>query len=257
MKIIEELNRFNDILFDDTVHSYISKTKDIKYSSVTGLVSSLETFDKISIANKQADELGVLPSDILNTWEIKKEYASDLGSEVHKHIELYWQNKIYFGDINIFNKWKDLGYDMQSDFILRCAYYNEYHKSLSNNFITLKNEFVIYDENYGIAGMIDLLCYEKSTSNIYIFDWKTSKEIKKENHYQKMNFPLAKYDNCNFIAYSLQLSMYKTILELNTSLKIKDMYLIKISKDMPCKAYKCLNLQKEAIDLMNYYKGKK
>lgn len=256
MQLIEELNKFNDIIFNDELHIYTSKTKNIKYISATGLVSSIEQFDTIEIANKQADELGVSVQNILDNWELNKKYASNLGSEIHKYIELYWQNKIYFGDTNVFNAWKTLNLDMQNDFNLRTNNYNNYHKSLIANFIALKNEFVIYDETYGVAGMIDLLCYEKTTSNIYIFDWKSSKEIKKENPYQKLNFPLSKYDNCNFITYSLQLSIYKTILEMNTNLKIKDMYLIHILANQPCKAYKCYNLQNEALKLMKLYKEK-
>jgi ATP-dependent exoDNAse (exonuclease V) beta subunit len=257
MEILLELNKFNDILFNEELHQYKSKTKDIKYISATGLVSLVEEFNENKVAAKQADELNIDINDLLNSWKIEKNYASDLGSEVHKYAELSWQNKLYIGDIKIFEKWNNLGYDMLSDFKMRCMYYDQFYNIISKQFIAIRNELVVYDEYYGVAGMLDLLCYEPSTSNIYIFDWKSSKVIKKENQFNKMKFPLAKYDSCNFYAYSLQLSIYKAIIELNTTLRINKMCIIKISNNENCKTFICEDLTKEAIKLMEYNKNRK
>ena len=254
MEILKELNKFNDILFNEELHKYTSKTKNINFISATGLISLIEDFDEIGLATKQADELDVKVEDILSNWQDLKNYASNLGSEIHKYVELAWQNKSYFGNEKLFADWNNENHNMLEDFKKRCFNYDIFHKMVSKEFIAIRNELVIYDEYYGVAGMIDLLCYEKSTSNIYIFDWKSSKEIKKENSFKKLKYPLAEYDSSNFIIYSLQLSIYKTIIELNTSLRINKMCIIKISKDEKCKPILCKDMSKEAIKLLEYYK---
>jgi ATP-dependent exoDNAse (exonuclease V) beta subunit len=116
-------------------------------------------------------------------------------------------------------------------------------------------EFVVADEDYGIAGMVDCLFYNKKSGMLEIYDYKTNKEIKLKSAY-KENFksPISHLDVCEINTYSLQLHLYKHIIEKNTNLKIGNLYLVWINevndtyKVIPCKELQAdLKLMLETI----------
>ena len=89
----------------------------------------------------------------------------------------------------------------------------------------------VYDEDSKIVGSIDALFKTKSDKYIMI-DWKTNKEIKKHNPFEQGLHPvLKKYPNCNYIHYSLQLNLYKYILEKNYGIKIFRMALVHFNEN--------------------------
>ena len=63
------------------------------------------------------------------------------------------------------------------------------------------------------------MCYTDEADNFYLFDWKRSKQIKKENRYRKGKHPLNHLDDANYWHYALQLNIYKYILEKNYIIK--------------------------------------
>jgi hypothetical protein len=67
---------------------------------------------------------------------------------------------------------------------------------------------------------------------IIIADWKDIKEIKYENRWEKCKHPLEEFDACNYIKYSLQLNIYKYILQRKYFLDHKyEMYLFHVKDD--------------------------
>jgi hypothetical protein len=56
-------------------------------------------------------------------------------------------------------------------------------------------------------------------------DWKRSKEIKKFG-FKKGLGCCSHLQDCNFVHYTIQLNIYKYILEKNYGLKITDMYIV-------------------------------
>jgi ATP-dependent exoDNAse (exonuclease V) beta subunit len=52
-------------------------------------------------------------------------------------------------------------------------------------------ELVVADDEYGIAGMVDCLFWNKKSEWLEIWDYKTNKEIKTSNNYRnKMLHPI-------------------------------------------------------------------
>ena len=76
-------------------------------------------------------------------------------------------------------------------------------------------EVIVYSEKLKICGTIDLLLFNKTNNKYVIMDWKTSKRISsKAFKNKKGNHPVtSNLDDCNFNHYSLQLSLFRYILE--------------------------------------------
>ena len=76
-----------------------------------------------------------------------------------------------------------------------------------------------------LAGSIDML-FEDENGELIIYDWKRSKEIKENNSWEVGLYPLSHLPHANYWHYSLQLNIYKAILEKHYGKKVKEMYLL-------------------------------
>jgi len=112
---------------------------------------------------------------------------------------------------------------------------------------------VIGDLDYQIAGCADMLFWAPSKDEYYIFDWKTNKEIKTVNSYHQMlKKPFDDLDDCELSIYSLQLSLYKLIIEKNTDLKIAGLRIVHFNeKNNKPKVYECLDLSERLKGYLN------
>ena len=88
-------------------------------------------------------------------------------------------------------------------------------------------EMIVYNEEIGVAGMIDLYV-EKSDGTIDLIDWKTNKEIKKYG--KKLEEPFSDLKDCNFDKYTMQLSLYAWMLEQQGK-KIGKLILLHLEED--------------------------
>ena len=81
--------------------------------------------------------------------------------------------------------------------------------------IDILSEVIVYSTELSIAGTVDILAKDNSTGLYEIIDWKTSKKIEMVSYGQKMGTHEITKNimDCNFYHYSLQLSLYRYILE--------------------------------------------
>jgi hypothetical protein len=71
------------------------------------------------------------------------------------------------------------------------------------------------------------MVFKSLTDDTYaIYDWKRTKEIKMENSFQSGLGPLSHFPDCNYWQYTLQLNLYRWILEHNYGLKITELALV-------------------------------
>lgn len=204
------------IKFDEKNHIYF--IDGIAYDiSVTGFIKSFfEEFDTDSVIQKnyekwQTDEnskyYGFSVNEIKSIWKKNALEASKLGSKLHKDIEAFYNNVEYNNDSVEFNFFLNL------------------NDRLKEKYIPYRTEWMIFDEEIKLAGSVDM-CYTDDSDNFYLFDWKRSKHIKKDNHFRNGKYPLNHIDDTNYWHYSLQLNVYKYILEKNYSKNISSMYLV-------------------------------
>lgn len=202
------------ILFDDSNHTYKIEGSNKQLISCTTFIGKFTPeFDSAKHSKRFAEKNGMTQKEVLQMWEDNKVASTDLGTEVHAYAEAYMLNKelptikIKAAKKRIENLTPILDY-------------------LLDEFELIDNEKIIFSEKLGIAGTIDLLM--KKGENIYIYDWKTNKEIKQGNSFGKMMlYPVDNLEDCNLNHYALQLNIYKTIL-------IEEKYFPKNTKFFMC-----------------------
>jgi ATP-dependent exoDNAse (exonuclease V) beta subunit len=99
--------------------------------------------------------------------------------------------------------------------------------------LKLLPEVKVVTRDYKIAGMMDLLVHDTEKDEYTILDWKTNKRISKKSYGGVVGSRecTSDLDDCNFIHYTLQLSLYRYILEREYGLKITKQALIHVSEN--------------------------
>jgi hypothetical protein len=163
------------------------------------------------------------------------------------------ENQEYTHENLLKNYEKNNIFDNSIDWSLFIKYIKKYP-----NFVPYRTEWLIYDEEVKIAGSIDMV-YLNEDGTIDIYDWKRSKKISKETFGNKyaINECINYLPDSNYFHYSLQLNIYKTIIEKNYNMKVKNLYLIRLhpeNKNNTFEEIKVINLSNEVENLFNYRK---
>ena len=156
---------------------------------------------------------------------------SDAGTKLHFDIECT------YNEIEIVNNSKEFQMFLQ---FKNDHYYLEPYRT----------EWLIFDEENKITGSIDMVFKDGDVLDIY--DWKRSKSIDKvKNNNFLQSYSLNHLPDSNYWHYSLQLNIYKNILERKYGMKVRDLYLVQLHPDFNNYIkIKCPNLQKEVQDLL-------
>jgi len=156
---------------------------------------------------------GMTREEIKKMWDDKRIFSSGAGTQMHYDIECY------FNGLEVNNDSVEYGYfkNFVKDFPHLKAY---------------RTEWMVYYEELKLSGSIDML-FENPDGTLQIYDWKRCGEIKYEDNYNKFAHTpcISHFPDTNFWHYSLQLNVYKTILEHKYGKKITDMYLVCMHPD--------------------------
>ena len=211
--------RDNCIEFEEDTHKYTVNNK--RLISVSQLIHTyFEPFNAKKIINLYYDRwqknpdseyYGLSPDEIKQKWNDNRDRAANYGTRVHKQIELYLTGQELTTKTEEFNQF--LIFEREN-----------------SNLEPYRVEWIIYDEDLMIGGTIDAVYKNQSTGQYYIIDWKTNNKITKKNSYQQGKYPINYIDDCNFMHYTLQLSLYKHILETKYGIKIEKTYLCWLNK---------------------------
>jgi ATP-dependent exoDNAse (exonuclease V) beta subunit len=198
------------ILFEPSSHTYVSTDpKDTtRWISVTTLLGALKKpFDSKNVstksaANKRSKWFGMTPEQIQQIWKKETERACNLGNWYHDQRER-----------DILGCQTIVRHDTELPVIRPMQDENGKKIASSQKLINgIYPEHLVYLRSVGICGQSDLV--EIVNGQVFITDYKTNKEIKKESFKnwegvsQKMNQPVSHLDDCNLNHYTLQLSIY-------------------------------------------------
>ena len=282
-----EYDKINgNVGFKEDGHYYGNlKDPSIKYTSVTTLIGKYEPeFDKEFVSKYKALErllpldiwkkekgklwkshkipneflevydiskkdLNKVQQDILDEWTKINKESCDRGTKIHAQLE----NSFYKAGSNITLKKFGIGGKFECK-----KNYNE----LDLEYGVYPEYLIYYDNpklNLHIAGQIDLLI--KNGNDIYIADWKTNKSIDLKGFYnnstrstEKLKYPLASLDNCNFNVYQLQLSTYAWMLQkINPNFIIKDLLLNHFAHDGKETLYHCTYLKDDVEKMLKHF----
>ena len=235
------------ITFDEGPHVYTVHGESGYTSVTTWNHHHFEQFDADKIIDsmmkgkKMKDSTykyyGMTREQIKASWDCNRDGASSAGTKMHLDIEHFYN-----------------GLPVENDSI---EY--EYFKQFVSDFPDLKpyrTEWMVYWEDIKISGSIDMI-FENPDGTLLIYDWKRCKEISHENGFGKTASTscIRHLPDTNFWHYSLQLNMYKSILENKYDKKVVGLFLVCLHPDNPYKSYDRIEvpfLDKEMKDLIEF-----
>jgi hypothetical protein len=222
-------------LIEET-HTYVNtKYPDIKWTSVTTILHKFfDDFDTVGIAKKLIASVpkyrGMKLEDLLTQWE----NVGKMGTIIHKQLEDYIA----------------LGKPTENPKAKHGQAWIEKLKSQGD--YEFFPEVILYSKDLGICGTIDLLIRDKKTGVLHIADWKTNNRISLKSYDKKTgNHRHTRHlQDCNHVHYSLQLSMYKFLLEHVYGQKVGWLKLVHLTDDAPIE-YPCEYLKRTIVNILS------
>lgn len=217
--------RDKNIVFIEEGHKYIiNGEKTNSYMSVTSFVKSqFPTFDPDFVIKRMKNSpkwpeskyFKMTDAEIKALWLESGQKASSEGSGLHKNIELYLNGQL----------------DNEPD-----SDEWQYFKQFINDFKEewYRTEWMIYDEDIKICGTLDFLA-KNADGTFTIIDWKRSKNISEPSSLFM--------SNTSYWHYTLQLNLYKYILEKNYDIKISKLMIVQMHPETGLNIYKVPNYQ--------------
>lgn len=251
--------KFNDLKYFDQPHKYF--IDDQPLTSVTTIIHKYEEpFDADKWSQIKGDEYGVTANDVKFAWKFINERATTKGSAIHDYTENLFLNKIFpYPKEEIEERF---GYDpVLDEYTETKKHVDNFYKKIKDVLIPIKPELVVYDKEFLVAGMVDMLFYNLKSKMFEIWDWKTNSaddafnEVEKNKRY--LEHPLYLLQNTAIDIYSLQLSTYKYIIEKNINIKLGNSYIVWFShKNSDYEVMKCHDYTLVADDMLRDHRIK-
>ena len=253
MKYLEVKNKHErdpNIHFVDSTHTYTFNGE--KFISVTTWISSLfNEFDIEAVIqgmmqskkwNEKHVYFGKTKDEIKNIWKLKNTEAIKQGVILHQNIEDYL-NRIPIENNSI-----------------EYQYFMNFVRDHTDMEI-YRTEWKIYDEDLKLAGTIDM-CSRNSDGSLTLYDWKRSRSIKRNNNFHQYCIveSLKYLQDTNFNHYTLQLNLYRYILEKKYHMRIKNMFIVCLhpdNKNNDYLLYRIPTMQKEIDKIIDFMQKKK
>ena len=221
------------ITFDEETHTYTIDGSKEGWSSCTQFIHGfVQEFDADTIIKKMmaspkwpaSKYFGMTAEAIKKQWSDSANEASTAGTRMHLDIEHY-NNAEPVGNL--------AGDDWAPNASVEWDYFLAYETwRKKNGFVPYRTEWLVFKEDIKLAGSIDML-YMKPDGSLAIYDWKRAKEIKYENSFQNMQPPLDHLPDTNYWHYSLQLNIYRRILEELYGFHVSEMALVVLHPNNP------------------------
>lgn len=243
------------LFFEEEAHKYTDTLGNTYTSCTTLLHGYAPEFDKAYWLRKKAKETGLSEADIAKNWKDITDESCARGTKTHNYLEdgvkevskfkkaVQYLTDIKSGrmvtvaDIPYLNvKPLDIPKFIEATENRYPEIYNVF-KYYTDNGYKIFGEIGVYLIDYLISGTIDVLCIRDD--QFVILDYKTNKDgLKFESGYYRrdksqkpwqltndwvskketLKAPVSHLPNCNGSIYSLQLSMYATMVNLVTGL---------------------------------------
>ena len=226
-----------DIHFEGTNHTYsLLNDPEIEFISCTECVGFFfEPFESFKIATKLVNNVPKYRDRTVDSLIREWDKAAQDGTAVHREMENYINNNIS---------------PKSSKGLQGVKWFEKHDAKSSCEYLT---EVIVYSKEIGVAGTIDLVSYNPISNTYSIIDWKTTKQIAMYSYREKTGIKPPSYDlmDCNYIHYSLQLSLYRYILEKYYGLKVEKLLMIHLL-EYDYAEYQCDYLQSDIIQMLSY-----
>ena len=236
----ELFTTFNEVEYHDEPHKYYLDGQQL-ISVTTILHRYQEEFQEDYWSRYKAEEYSLTQKEVLRAWEFINKKGTMKGSIVHDYAENLFLNKVFpypeqwildeFGFDPIIEEYKDSK-----------SHVDKFYKDVQGKLIPIRTEMIVYDRESLIGGMLDMLFYNVRKKCFQIWDWKTNKKFTEElidkngvatknkntiaGRNDRLSGILSGIPDNDMEIYSLQLAMYKHIIEKNTGIKLGDSYIV-------------------------------
>jgi len=189
------------------------------------------------VAGQKADSkyYGMSAQEIKDLWSDIREDAKEKGTTMHFYFEnILLENKTIMEKLQDDNGW--------------CL--NELYKELKIKYPELleyyiyRPEWRIFDEFNYICGSVDCVLIDKNKTHFIILDWKRSKRIDLSSPRLGSHPITNTLQDCNYIHYSIQLNIYRYIIETRYSVPVQKMFMINLNPTSEkCEIYQIQPMQ--------------
>jgi ATP-dependent exoDNAse (exonuclease V) beta subunit len=189
------------VVFNEKDHTYQNPVTKRFYISVSTLLSKYkEPFDRDYFAGVTAMKKGKTKEEVLKDWDKTVKDACDKGTNIHKILENY----------------------LVEGTIENATLLEKFDKIFNKkDFQLVRNEYIIFNDEYEIAGTSDLIC-DVNNELFDVYDFKTNKKFLFHSEYGKyLKTPLNNLQQCHYNDYSLQLSLYAYLYSIYANKKVR------------------------------------
>ena len=228
-------------------HKYYHKKTNECFKSVTTVLSMLEpqfNAEEIALAiqnqapeNKKEQYQNMTQEEILAEWKRINDEANEYGTRIHEILEKYLlADKIYIPQD-----------DYERDLILK---FQEIDPMVTG---TIYPETILFSEKHKLAGTSDVI--EDCGDYFNVWDFKTNKKLKFISEYGHwLNKPVSHLSDCQYNVYSLQLSIYAYMLQMETKKKVGRLGLLYLNPEKDkFELIPVPYLGREAKDVLDYW----
>jgi len=253
----EIFTTFNNVKFYNEPHKYYVNGKEL--ISVTTLIHQYQRdFEEDYWSDIKAKEFSLEQYEIIRAWRFINKKGTMKGSFIHDYLENLFLNKKYeYPEEKILN---EFGFDpIKKEYDITKQHADKFYKEVNRALIPIRPEYVVFDRETLVAGMVDMLFYNKKSKQYEIWDWKTNKEFTDAEPERQLLHELFTLDDCDLEIYSLQLELYKQIIERNLPIKLGQSHIVwfshnnddyKVIKTKNRKYYVNLLLEKRKKEIM-------
>lgn len=215
---------FNDVTYHDEPHKYYVNGKELV--SVTTIIHRYqEEFNEDYWSKVKSVEYGITQKEVIRAWKFINKKGTMKGSAIHDYTENLFLNKIFpYPKELILN---EFGFDpVLEEYDITKKHVNSFYDDVKGKLIPIRTEMIVYDPESLIGGMLDILFYNVKTGEFQIWDWKTNKKFDKEMKSRHFQDKLYMLEDSDLEIYSIQLAMYKLIIEKITGIKLGKSYVV-------------------------------
>lgn len=224
---------FERIKFDPDSHTYTLDGREL--TSVSRTVARLKPpFDAEGVAAAVANRDGRPVAEVLAGWNDKREAALARGARLHAYIEA-----ALTGRANGDHRPRLPEMDAWDLFWSRL-------EAMDQPAVE-RVEWMVGDEALGVAGTLDALLVSGNSGLAHIWDWKTGGKFNTVNRWEQLLAPFNDLDNCELSVYSLQVSLYRLIVERNTGLALGDSYIVHLPPEGPAYVHPAIDLRERLV----------
>jgi hypothetical protein len=244
LAVINKHPRDDRIQFEEESHTYTIDGVREGWTSCTGFLHHFfAPFDADSIIAKmmksskwyESKYYGMTPEAIKKQWADKGADASTAGTRMHLDIERFYNampaaaNCVYQFEDGMEGLAVD-GWTPNpgAEWDYFCSFQRDYVEK--HGFIPFRTEWLVFDEAHKVAGSIDMI-YKKPDGTLAIYDWKRTGELKTENKFQNGLGPVAHLPDVNYWHYTLQLNVYRYILQTHYGYTVSELALVVLHPD--------------------------